>query len=197
MTFVALVTIEINGRRNLLLTATLGQMIFLLLPLPMASIVKSNVNAIFVIISLCCSLSFFAMATGPVTVIYVAEVLPSGVLGAGMGVCVAVHWVSAWIFTSLYARLMSNVFISFGVAAAFCGIGGYVCLTHVRDTTGCPMAESPYSDLQKEQDVGDLLIEELSVAMNRQTDWGYGSLSTTPVWYGGRIRPKHIHHPVS
>eukprot|EP00919_Chromeraceae_sp_WS-2016_P010922 GHVR01025583.1.p1 GENE.GHVR01025583.1~~GHVR01025583.1.p1 ORF type:complete len:614 (-),score=104.58 GHVR01025583.1:622-2463(-) len=139
--------IDSLNRKTFALIGTFGSF-FLLLPAAVSYTIASydplivSVSALTgcAIFSLTSAVALFAFGLGPITWIYISEILPIDLIGSGSSAAAFVQWIVAFglVFTGTY---MTNQFI-FIVYSALGLISGFLILCLVRESKG--HTKSPY-----------------------------------------------------
>ena len=107
-TLISIWLIDKVGRRPLLITSTLGMMIFLLI-LSASFFINPTNLPIFVMISLMGFTSSFAIGLGSVSWLINSEIYPMHIRGKANGIATFVNWVSNYLVASSFLSLI-NIF---------------------------------------------------------------------------------------
>ncbi|NGX32133.1 MAG: Arabinose-proton symporter [Candidatus Anoxychlamydiales bacterium] len=113
-TLISIWLIDKVGRRPLLITSTLGMMIFLLI-LSASFFINPTNLPIFVMISLMGFTSSFAIGLGSVSWLINSEIYPMHIRGKANGIATFVNWVSNYLVASSFLSLIHN----FGQGSTF------------------------------------------------------------------------------
>jgi len=99
-TILAMSFIDKIGRKKLLLTGSVGMVIFL--GIIAKAFLSDGKGGIVILISLICYIAFFAFSQGAVIWVYISEVFPNRVRAKGQALGSFTHWIMAaaisWIF---------------------------------------------------------------------------------------------------
>lgn len=134
-TFVAIYTVERLGRKNLMLTGSLGLAgIYTLLGLSYFFEFKGFIMIVFVVLAI----GFYAMSLGPITWVLLSEIFPNKVRGVAMAVCTAALWIASFLLTYTFPFLNSGLGTggTFMLYAAICFFGFIFVLRRIPETKG-------------------------------------------------------------
>ena len=116
-TFVAVNIIDRVGRKRLLLIGSVGTFIFL--ALTAIAFFQNNFSGYNIVLYLMGFVAFFAISSGAVIWVLIAEVFPNSVRGKGQGLGSGTHWALAALITYLLPFAVESDVIGGGMTFAF------------------------------------------------------------------------------
>ncbi len=116
-TFVAVNLIDRVGRKRLLLIGSVGTFIFL--ALTASAFFQNNFSGYNIVLYLMGFVAFFAISSGAVIWVLIAEVFPNSVRGKGQGLGSGTHWALAALITYLLPFAVESDTIGGGMTFAF------------------------------------------------------------------------------
>jgi sugar porter (SP) family MFS transporter len=116
-TFVAVFIIDRVGRKRLLLIGSVGTFIFL--ALTAIAFFQENFSGYNIVLYLMGFVAFFAISSGAVIWVLIAEVFPNSVRGKGQGLGSGTHWALAALITYLLPFAVESDVIGGGMTFAF------------------------------------------------------------------------------
>ena len=116
-TFVAVNIIDRVGRKRLLLIGSVGTFIFL--ALTASAFFQNNFSGYNIVLYLMGFVAFFAISSGAVIWVLIAEVFPNSVRGKGQGLGSGTHWALAALITYLLPFAVESDTIGGGMTFAF------------------------------------------------------------------------------
>lgn len=116
-TFVAVNIIDRVGRKRLLLIGSVGTFIFL--ALTANAFFQDNFSGYNIVLYLMGFVAFFAISSGAVIWVLIAEVFPNSVRGKGQGLGSGTHWALAALITYLLPFAVESDRIGGGMTFAF------------------------------------------------------------------------------
>jgi len=116
-TFIAVNIIDRVGRKRLLLIGSVGTFIFL--ALTATAFFQNNFSGYNIVLYLMGFVAFFAISSGAVIWVLIAEVFPNSVRGKGQGLGSGTHWALAALITYLLPFAVESDSIGGGMTFAF------------------------------------------------------------------------------
>ena len=116
-TFVAVHIIDRVGRKRLLLIGSVGTFIFL--ALTAIAFFQNNFSGYNIVLYLMGFVAFFAISSGAVIWVLIAEIFPNSVRGKGQGLGSGTHWALAALITYLLPFAVESDVIGGGMTFAF------------------------------------------------------------------------------
>ncbi len=152
MTFVAIAIVDRIGRRPMLLIGSAGMAVTLALvgiafaqgtpgaegaaalPLGWGIVGLVAAHAFYI---------FFCGTWGPVMWVYLGEMFPNQLRGAGMAIAVPVNWIANFLVTLLFPVLIASIGLSmtYGIFAALTAISFVFVLRNVAETRGVELED--------------------------------------------------------
>ncbi len=148
-TFVAIFTVDIIGRKALLLLGSLGMGVSILLVAASFQLAWSGTLTLVFILSY---IAFFALSLGPVVWVYISEIFPTRIRGRAMAVATVCLWCACYLVSQTFPYLIET----FGKAAPFYGYGSMCLIMTVfvwytlRETKGKSLEEIERMFLEEE-----------------------------------------------
>ncbi|MFT4230349.1 MAG: sugar porter family MFS transporter [Microbacterium sp.] len=156
MTFVAIAIVDRVGRRPMLLVGSAGMAITLALvavafaqgtpggtgpdalPLGWGIVGLISAHAFYI---------FFCGTWGPVMWVYLGEVFPNQIRGAGMAIAVPVNWITNFLVTLLFPIMLATIGLSFtyGIFAALTALSFIFVYRKVAETRGVELEDMTVS----------------------------------------------------
>ena len=139
-TFVAIYTVDKLGRRALMLIGASGLAIIYLI---LGVSYYYGVTGFFMVALVVAAIACYAMTLGPITWVLLAEIFPTKVRAAAMGVCTFVLWTGCFTLTYSFPFLNTSLgsFGTFWVYAAICGTGFLFFYFRLPETKGKKLEE--------------------------------------------------------
>jgi sugar porter (SP) family MFS transporter len=136
MTLIALRFLDRWGRRTMLLTATAGMMLSLVLFVILYCI--PGVSPILILSCILCYTGFFAFAMGPVPWVVIAEIFPNKIRGRAASIATSTLWTGTLIVTLTFLSLVKTLGVSgtFSIYAILCVVTFVFIWTWVPETKG-------------------------------------------------------------
>lgn len=112
MTLLAILLIDIVGRRPLLLVGLGGMAVSLA---TLATLFKLDAEYIGIgsVICLFCYISFFAIGIGPVAWLIISEIFPLEIRGKAMGIACSANWICGFIVSISFLTLLETLTTSY------------------------------------------------------------------------------------
>jgi len=134
-TFVAIFTVELIGRKMLMLIGAAGLTVVYAI---LSICYFYNVTGIFIIVLVIFAIGFYAMSLGPITWVLLSEIFPNNVRGVAMATCTAALWIASFLLTYTFPFLYNNLGIggAFGLYSLICAAGLIFILKRVPETKG-------------------------------------------------------------
>jgi SP family sugar porter-like MFS transporter len=135
MTLVAICTVDIWGRRTLMLGGTLGLTIVYLAT---GIVYHLHITGLVPVVLVVSAIACYCCSLAPITWVILAEIFPNRIRGGAMSVSVAALWLSNFLlsqtFPAMYAKL--NLAGCFWVYAAICFSGFLLIFFNLPETKG-------------------------------------------------------------
>eukprot|EP00397_Hematodinium_sp_SG-2012_P012222 GEMP01012385.1.p1 GENE.GEMP01012385.1~~GEMP01012385.1.p1 ORF type:complete len:495 (+),score=85.31 GEMP01012385.1:24-1508(+) len=161
VTIAAVPLIETKGRRPLLLISYIGQTACISLACLLTLVAGgTQFTAVMIVICTCFFVSFFALAAGPVTWVYISEIYPMEIRGGAMAFATTVGWVSSFITVVSSQLLASHQSLMYGILTVFHVIEIIFIYKCIPETKGITIGSSPLFAAR-------LLDEEMSSTRSR------------------------------
>lgn len=139
-TIVAILTIDRFGRKPLLLAGLAGMLAALVSTGILFS--ASSVSSVWVLAPILGFVALYAMSLGPIAWVLVSEIFPNRIRGVAMAICMSALYVSDFIVSLTFPRLMETMgYRVFFVYAAVCAAGFLFVLFVVSETKGKTLEE--------------------------------------------------------
>jgi SP family sugar porter-like MFS transporter len=139
-TFIAIFTVDIWGRKKLLLLGAFGLALSYLI---LGIFYFSDMQGIFVVMVIIIAIAIYAMTLAPVTWVILSEIFPNKVRGSAMAVATTSLWIACFILTYTFPLLneVLNAFGTFWLYAFICVIGFIFIKTKLVETKGRTLEE--------------------------------------------------------
>lgn len=153
-TILAIWTVDLWGRKPLMLVGAAGMGVCLLAMGTAAYLQQSGLWMLFFIIGY---IACFAMSVGPVTWVILAEIFPTGIRGRAMAIATVCLWTANYIVTQTFTLMDESPWLierfhhgfPFWVYAFYCAVTVIVVWRWVPETKGRSLEEIERSWLKK------------------------------------------------
>ena len=139
-TFVAIYTVDRWGRRALMLTGASGLAIIYLI---LGTAYYYGITGFFMVILVVAAIACYAMTLGPITWVLLAEIFPTKVRAAAMGICTFALWTGCFTLTYSFPALNSSLgsYGTFWIYSAICLVGFIFFYLKLPETKGKKLEE--------------------------------------------------------
>lgn len=139
-TVIAILIVDRIGRKPLLLLASLGMCVSLVLL--GGAFVMQRFEGPWVLLFTLAYVASFAVAMGPVVWVVLAEIFPTRIRGTAMSVATVCLWVACWVVTQTFPKMLEELAgKSFFVYAVMCVISVIFVAIYVPETKGKTLEE--------------------------------------------------------
>lgn len=139
-TFVALLTVDRWGRKNLMLFGAAGLALSYIV---LGSLYYLEIQGFLVVLIVITAIAIYAMTLAPITWVVLSEIFPNSIRGSAMAVATASLWVACFILTYTFPWLnkILNSYGTFWLYALICIIGFVYIKRKLVETKGKTLEE--------------------------------------------------------
>lgn len=139
-TFVALLTVDRWGRKNLMLFGAAGLALSYIV---LGSLYYLEIQGFLVVLIVIIAIAIYAMTLAPITWVVLSEIFPNSIRGSAMAVATASLWVACFILTYTFPWLnkILNSYGTFWLYALICIIGFVYIKRKLVETKGKTLEE--------------------------------------------------------
>ena len=139
-TFVALLTVDRWGRKNLMLFGAAGLALSYIV---LGSLYYLEIQGFLVVLIVITAIAIYAMTLAPITWVVLSEIFPNSIRGSAMAVATASLWVACFILTYTFPWLnkILNSYGTFWLYAFICIVGFVYIKRKLIETKGKTLEE--------------------------------------------------------